>query len=116
MLKLYSIVQIQREKPDARKEMVQEEPQGYYQPDLEYRVRQERLKPGIFLRGIEHSLEAGKEQGNSGKKQQQATHPMQDRNHCGERLPDFQKVEVLGAFFLQFFITYATDQFKFRPL
>jgi hypothetical protein len=41
---------------------------------------------------------------------------MQDRNHCGERLPDFQKVEVLGAFFLQFFITYATDQFKFRPL
>lgn len=41
---------------------------------------------------------------------------MQDRNHCGEWLPDFQKVEVLGAFFLQLFISLATDQLKFRPL
>ena len=62
------------------------------------------IESGRIPAGSRAFPQVRKEQGNAGKKQQQSAHPMQDRNHCGEWLPDFQKVEVLGAFFLQLFI------------
>src|SRR5690349_19314720 len=95
-------MQIQGKITDSCAEMMHEEPERQYQPELCHWIVQEGLKLGIAFRGTQRHIETAKDERNTGKEQQRPADAVQDRYHCGQGLPDFQQIKIFGTLFWQF--------------